>query len=232
MNGRVVVITGATGNLGPTVARRCAEAGASVVLLGTNEERLRSLQEDLGFGSERVVWRVADLTSEDGAANVAADVAGLFGRVDVVLHLIGGYDGGTTVVDTPVDAVEAMLRPHLWATLRVAKAFVPRLTANGWGRLICVSSPTAADPPAKQLQYSVAKAAEEALILTLAREMRGSGVTANVIVVRQIGDRETAEPGKPASPRATTPEEIAAAMLYLCSDPGGTVNGARIALYG
>jgi NAD(P)-dependent dehydrogenase (short-subunit alcohol dehydrogenase family) len=98
---------------------------------------------------------------------------------------------------------------------------VPLLTANGWGRFICVSSPTAGDPTAKQVQYSVAKAAEEALVLTLAKELRGTGVTANVIVVKQIGDE-----------KGTSPQDIAAAMLFLCSDSGGAINGARLPLFG
>jgi 3-oxoacyl-[acyl-carrier protein] reductase len=220
MEGRVVVITGASGNLGPTAARAFAAAGARLVLVGTNDERLRAVADDLQLGEDRVIRRTADLTSPDDATTLAADVEAACGRVDVVLHLIGGYEGGTTVVDTPVEAIEALLRPHLWATLHVAKAFVPLLTRNGWGRFICVSSPAASDPSAKQAQYAVAKAAEEALVMTLAKELRGTGVTANVIVVKEIGGR------------GTSAEDIAAAMLYLCGDAGGAINGARLPLHG
>jgi NAD(P)-dependent dehydrogenase (short-subunit alcohol dehydrogenase family) len=127
-----------------------------------------------------------------------------------------------------------MLNRHLWSTLYVARAFVPHLVANGWGRLIGVSSPAASDPPPKQLPYAVGKAAQEALFLTLAQELKGSGVTANLLIVRKIeaAADDDREPGKPTgTATGTPPKEIAAAMLYLCSDAARAVNGARLPLY-
>ncbi|HEX9068374.1 MAG TPA: SDR family oxidoreductase, partial [Ktedonobacterales bacterium] len=81
--------------------------------------------------------------------------------------------------------------------------------------------------------YVFAKAAEETMVLTLAHELQGTGVTANVVQVRTIDvrhERETAPTPKNAS--WTTPEEIAAAMCYLCSDEAGVISGARIPLFG
>jgi NAD(P)-dependent dehydrogenase (short-subunit alcohol dehydrogenase family) len=98
---------------------------------------------------------------------------------------------------------------------------------------VIISVPAAAAPNANGLPYSVGKAAEETLMLTLAEELRHTGVTANVLRVRTIDvehQREHEPPPKNAS--WTTPEEIAAALLYLCSEEAGQVNGARIPLYG
>src|SRR5690349_359918 len=108
------------------------------------------------------------------------------------------------------------------------QAFVPHLTAAGWGRLLIVSSPAAGAPPAGSSVYAVAKAAEEALLLTAARELDGSGVTANILQVRAV-DAEHQRSGAPSSSNAdwTTPEELVAAMRFLCSDEAGLVNGAR-----
>jgi len=79
----------------------------------------------------------------------------------------------------------------------------------------------------------VAKSGEEALIATLAEELKGSGVTANILRVRQIDvNNEKVLNPSPKNAHWMTPAEISAVMLYLCSEKGGTVNGARIPLYG
>jgi 3-oxoacyl-[acyl-carrier protein] reductase len=89
----------------------------------------------------------------------------------------------------------------------------------------------ASRPPAKAGAYAIAKAAEEAMILMLAQETRPKGVTANVIQVRTI-DVDHQREQKPSASNAswTTPEEIVAAMLYLCSPEAGMVNGTRLPL--
>jgi NAD(P)-dependent dehydrogenase (short-subunit alcohol dehydrogenase family) len=105
--------------------------------------------------------------------------------------------------------------------------------ANGWGRIIAVSSPLASRPAAKMSPYIIAKAAQEALLLTLAQEIKGSGVTANLLQVRTI-DVKGEKVSKPTPENAawSTLPEIMAAVMYLCSEEAGSVNGARIPLYG
>jgi NAD(P)-dependent dehydrogenase (short-subunit alcohol dehydrogenase family) len=126
-----------------------------------------------------------------------------------------------------------MLNQHLWTTFHLAQAFVPHLVENRWGRIIVVSSPLASNPPANMAPYVVGKAAQEALMLTIARETAGSGVTANILKVRTI-DAKHERDREPSAKNAnwTTPEEITKAILYLCSDEAQVVNGARIPLYG
>ncbi|MCJ7622704.1 MAG: SDR family oxidoreductase, partial [Anaerolineaceae bacterium] len=137
------------------------------------------------------------------------------------------------VVDIPGDEVENMLRQHLWTTFYLAQEFVPHLLANQWGRIIVVSSPYATQPRAKGASYAVGKAAQETLMLTLANELKGTGVTANILLVRTI-DIEHKRDNDPTPRNAfwTTPEEIASAVLYICSDEARMLNGARIPLYG
>jgi gluconate 5-dehydrogenase len=137
------------------------------------------------------------------------------------------------VVELDPTELGGMLDQHLWTTLHVAKAAVPVMAAGGWGRVIAVSSPVAAEPGPRPASYAIAKAAEEVLLRTLAREVGSNGVTANLVIVRTIDakhERETAPSPKNAS--WTTPEEIAAAMILLCSPGADTINGARIPLFG
>jgi NAD(P)-dependent dehydrogenase (short-subunit alcohol dehydrogenase family) len=229
---KVVVITGATGGLGQVVAGRMTAEGARLALLSSKMEHLEALVAELRVPPERVLTQAADL--RDPAAQAAAQaVSGRFGRCDIVLHLVGGWAGGTPVTAVEVATVEDMLQQHLWTTLAVMQAFVPQLLANGWGRLIAVSSPFARRPQAKGAAYAVGKAAQEALFLTLAEEIADSGVTANLLLARTI-DTQHARAQAPSAKNAawTTPEEITAAILYLCSDEARAINGARLPLYG
>ena len=126
-----------------------------------------------------------------------------------------------------------MLDQHLWTTLNVAQAVVPGMTERGWGRVVAVSTPFAMTPGPRGASYAVAMAAKDTLIRALARELGDTGVTANLVIVKQIDaahERETAPTSKNAS--STTPDEIAATLRFLCSDDAAAINGARIPLDG
>ena len=230
---RVVLITGATGGLGRVVGATFAADGARLGLVGTDVERLTALATELGLAADRWVPAVADL-ADPKAAHVAVDtVIERFGRVDVVLHLVGGWAGGTPVVDLDLDEVRSMIDQHLWTTLHVVQAAVPGMVERGWGRIVAVSTGFAANPAAKGGAYAVAKAAEETLVRALAREVGATGVTANVVVVKKIDTAHERESDpSPKNATWTTPEEIAGVMCFLCSDDAAAINGARIPLDG
>ncbi|MCL5108999.1 MAG: SDR family oxidoreductase [Chloroflexi bacterium] len=157
LENRVAVITGATGGLGRVVARGLADAGANLALISTSGDNLAVLVNDLSLAQGRYLTHAADLTDPRRAPEAAAAVQAKFGRVDILLHLVGGWAGGKTVVQLPAEEMAAMLRQHLWSTLYVAQAFVPQLVANSWGRIVVVSSPLATRPAAKSAVYTVAK---------------------------------------------------------------------------
>jgi len=230
---RVAIITGASGGLGRVVARQFAERGARLALLDRSPERLDKLAADLGLTNDKCLLIACDLTEPDAARAAAKDVVEKFGRAEILLNLVGGFTGGKDVVELAQNDLSDMLRQHVWTTFYLAQAFVPHLTANGWGRFLVISSPRAFSPGGGNAAYVVGKAGEEVLTLSLAQELKDTGVTANVILVRSIDveHRRDREP-TPENASWTTPEEIAAAVMYLCSDEARMVNGARIPLYG
>lgn len=233
MTDRVILITGATGGLGQVATRAFVAQGAKLALVSTNAVKLEALAGSLNLPAEGCLTYAADLTGADGANAAAAAVKSAYGRLDVVLHLVGGWTGGKTLVESDPADMESMLQQHVWSTLYLARACAPLLVANGWGRMITVSSPFAVQPNARGGVYAAAKAAQDTLLFTLAKELAGSGVTANVLQVRAIDtghQRDQAPSEKNAN--WSTPEEITAAILYLCSDAAQRVNGARIPLYG
>ena len=233
LNDRVVVISGASGGLGRVVTRFMAERGARLALLGRSAERLEQLAGETGLLGDEYLALPVDLANPVEAEAAAKAVTGKFGKVDALVHLVGGWIGGKPVVEVDPDEVSDMLQQHAWSTFYMTQAFVPLLVDNGWGRVIIVSSPFAASPRAKGAPYAMGKAAQEALMLTLAQELKGTGVTSNILLVKTI-DVKHARENDPSLKNAswTTPEEIANAILYLCSDEAGMVNSARLPLYG
>ena len=222
----VVLITGATGPLGRAAAARFAADGASLALVGTDRARLDAAREALALDPARTLLLAADLRFGEAAREVAAAAVGHFGRVDVLLHLVGGWVGGTAVADLDHDEVRRMLDQHLWSTLHTVQAVLPGMLERGFGRVLAVSSPLAANPGARGASYAIAKSAEEVILRSLAKETAGTGVTANLLTVRAIAAGE----GSPAS--ATPPEDLADVLAYLASPGAGSVTGQRIALGG
>lgn len=230
---RVAVITGATGGLGAFVTRDLAGRGAKLALLGMDPDRLDTLTGDLGLPSERLLSRTVNLLDPAEAIFAAEAVAVKFGKIDILLHLVGGWTGGKTLLEASAEDLIFMVNQHIWTTFNVTRAFVPFLVKNGWGRIVMITSPFAARPAARGGPYAVGKAGQEALMLTLSEELKGTGVTANLLQARTIDvKREKRSNPTPENASWTTPEELSAGILYLLSEEGGTVNGAKIPLFG
>ena len=223
MNKRVVVITGATGALGRVTAHTFAREGASLALLSNDQGKLDPLARDLNLPDDRILTYAVNLLDAGSVREVAETVSAKFGRVDALIHLVGGWTGGKTIAETNADEFKFMLNQHAWTTIHLMQAFLPELVADGWGRVIAVSSPLATNPSAKMGAYAVGKAAQETLLMTLADEFTGTDVTANVIQVKAIDVKGIG--------KGTSPQEIVSAMLYLFSDEAGKINGARIPMF-
>lgn len=232
-SGRVVLITGATGVLGRTAVAAFAADGHRLGLIGTDAGRLAAVASSAGLPDDRWHGATADVTRADQAQAAVDAIDARFGRIDVVLHLVGGFVPGAPIAELDPANLTFMLDRHLWSTLHLARAVVPGMVERGWGRILAVTSFTTVSTPARAAIYAVTKGAQETLLKVLAKEVGGSGVTVNVVAVRQI-DTEHAREREPSPKNAawTTPEEVVAAFRHLASDDAGAINGARIPLDG
>jgi NAD(P)-dependent dehydrogenase (short-subunit alcohol dehydrogenase family) len=220
---RVVVIAGATRDLGPAVAHRFADEGARCALLARDEDACIGLAMSLPGATRRHLPLPADLGNADSAASAAERVREKLGPASILLHLVGGYAGGTPFLDTDDDELRKQLELNLWTTAGAIRAFLPDILATEHGRIVTMSSFVASTPTAKHAAYAASKAAAEALTISVAKDLAGTTATANIVVVRSIGSEK---------PGDTRPEEIAAAMLWLASPEAGATNGQRIQLFG
>jgi NAD(P)-dependent dehydrogenase (short-subunit alcohol dehydrogenase family) len=230
LEGRVLAIAGATGNLGPTVVRRLASAGARLSLSGRERSSLEELAADADGAIEVEVVDLVDA----GATRAWADgVAERHGRVDGLVHLVGGWRGGMPIEESPREDWKALSSLLVDTLQNTSQAFAPHLLASGRGRLVIVGAGQAQAPTHKNAAYAAAKAAAEAWTLALADRFKGSGATANIVVVGSILTpemrRET--PDKDFS-TFTPAEAIADAIAYVCSDAAAQMNGQRLTLRG
>lgn len=232
MSGGVVAIAGASGGLGPVVARVLADRGAYLSLGARGEARAAQLVDDLGTGDSSVLGHGVDLLDAGSARGWADATVARFGRVDALVHLVGGWRGGEPIASAPAED-DAFLHDALVRTVQTtSRAFLPQLTANA-GRFILVSSPQADRPSSTNAAYGAAKAAAEAWTLALADELGPHGGTANIVRVNAIvtPQMREAEPDKEFR-TFTDASEIAEAISFLLSPAARKLNGQRLPLHG
>src|SRR4051794_887545 len=232
LDGRVIAIAGAAGGLGPTVARRLADDGATIAATDRHQERLDELASDLELPEDSFDGRIVDLLSEDAAREWCEALVERFGRVDGLLHLVGGWKGGDPIATTPLEDYEWLHNLLVRTVQHATRAFFAALTESGHGRFVLVSSSQAQAPDGTNASYAATKAAAEAWTLALANSFAGTGATANVLVVNAIETpaMREANPDK-ERPSFTPVEHIAEAIAFLCSNEGGRMNGKRLPLY-
>jgi NAD(P)-dependent dehydrogenase (short-subunit alcohol dehydrogenase family) len=229
----VILISGATGALGSAVAREFAQTGACLALTGRSERALERLAGEIGLPAGRVFTAAADVTRPDDVEELLASVLARFDRLDVLLNTVGGWAGGAPVGETAIEEWERMLTLNLRSAFLLSRAVLPGMLEAGWGRIVHVSSKTAVAPRARQSGYAVSKMGLIALTEVIAAEVKGSGVTANVILPSIIDTPANRKAMPKADPRKwVEPEQIGATMRFLCSDAAASINGARIPIYG
>ena len=232
LEGRVIAIAGAGGGLGPIVAQRLADAGASLSLADRSQEIADGVAHDLGLHSDRVDPRAVDLLDEAAANAWAAEIEKRFGQIDGLIHLVGGYRGGDPIQSFDLADYE-FLHDLLVRTLQLAsRAFHSALTRSAHGRFVLVSSAAAQNPESTNAAYASAKAAAEAWTLALADSFAGTPATANIIVVNAIETPSMREESPETErPTFTPAEDLADAIAFLSSDSAARMNGQRLSLH-
>jgi NAD(P)-dependent dehydrogenase (short-subunit alcohol dehydrogenase family) len=231
LNDRVIAIAGVGGGLGPLVAQQLAEAGATVAGNDRSQDTLDRLASDLGLPPERWDGRTVDLLDEEATRGWCADLVERFGRVDGLVHLVGGWRGGQPLHEAPLSDWELLHDLLVRTVQHTTRAFHDQIAANPHGRFVLVSAKQAQAPSNSNAAYAAAKAAAEAWTLALADGFEPGGATANIVVVEAILTPQMREenPGS-EFPTFTPAEDIAAAIAFLCSDAAKKMNGQRLPL--
>jgi NAD(P)-dependent dehydrogenase (short-subunit alcohol dehydrogenase family) len=175
----------------------------------------------------------ADLTDADSTRAAIDRAAGVFGGLSALVHLAGGYAGGTPVEHLDASVVRRMMDTNLLTAFWAAKHVLPHVKRSRHGRLLFISSRGAVITEPGASAYAASKAGLSALVLTLAKELRADSVTANAILPSVIDTPANRAAMPDADPsRWVKPEEIAALLAFLASESAASVSGALIPIYG
>jgi NAD(P)-dependent dehydrogenase (short-subunit alcohol dehydrogenase family) len=228
---RVIAIAGVAGGLGPVVAERLAQVGATIAGTDMAQERVDEVGAALSLPAERWDGRAIDLLDEDGTRAWCAALVERFGRVDAVLHLVGGWRGGEPLHEASLADWDVLHDSLVRTVQHTTRAFHDALLASEHGRFILVSSKQAQAPTNTNAAYAAAKAAAEAWTLAFADGFEGTPATANIIVVDAIlTPRMREENPDEDFPTFTSAEDLAEAIAFICSDPSKKMNGQRFPL--
>jgi NAD(P)-dependent dehydrogenase (short-subunit alcohol dehydrogenase family) len=228
---RVIAVAGAGGGLGPLVVGQLAAAGATVAGTDRSQETLDAMPDSAGVPADRWDGRAVDLLDEEAARGWCAALVERFGRVDGLIHLVGGWRGGEALHEAPL-ADWDLLHDLLVRTVQhTTRAFHDQLAASEHGRFVLVSAKQAQAPSNTNAAYAAAKAAAEAWTLAFADGFDPGGATANIVVVDAILTPRMREENPDGDFATFTPaEHLAETIAFLCSDAAAEMNGQRLPL--
>jgi len=233
--GRVALITGASGGLGPAVVQAFVEAGASVeaVARTPQTEEYAAMRGQRSAKSGMLNLQIADVLDEESVRALVERVTQSRGRLDIALNLVGGYAAGQPITELPYERWQQQLDLNLRTAFMVSKYAARPMTQQGWGRIINLSSRAAFSGRRNAAAYAVAKSAVITLTEAQAEELRDAGVTVNALVPSII-DTPANRKGIPGAQfdNWPKPEEIARVLLFLASDDAALISRAAIPVYG
>jgi len=255
--GEVALVTGSGRGIGRTIAEKLMSMGANIVLHDINEEAparfgeiesLSALASSLNENGVDVVAVTGDITDNAAVADMVAKALKLAGPISVLVNCAGGdigADGNKPTPSTPTDFkledVHAVLNRNLIGTMLMCRALAPQMAARNNGSIINVGSVLAHRGSAIEIGYGCAKAAIVHYTRSLARELRDSGVRANVVspgptkTARFMATRETdaqMEKNGPSLNRYASPEEIADAISFFAGPGARYISGQAMVVDG
>jgi NAD(P)-dependent dehydrogenase (short-subunit alcohol dehydrogenase family) len=230
--GKVAIVTGATGFLGSSVCKAFVGSRATVVGVYAFEKELPQFGKALGADAKRVVLERADVTEEGEMERIARDVARKFRRIDILVNTVGGYMAGT-VEDASAADFDSAMALNLKSAFLASKAVIPVMRRQRRGKIVGVSSRTALRGEAEAFLYSASKSGVNRLTEALAEELADANVQVNC-VMPSVMDTPVNRTwmSKDQIARAVKTSEVARVILWLCSEEADPVSGAAIPVYG
>lgn len=255
IEGKRALITGSSSGLGEAIAKLLAAEGVAVVVHGRNVERTQRVAEAIRTNNGRADVAIGDLATDAGADEVArAALEG--GDIDILVNNAGGYHHVTWHEATP-QVWQDTYQTNVISGVRMIHRLVPQMCQRRWGRVITIGGGLAIQPIAVQPDYNASLAARHNLAVSLARQLKDTGVTSNVVApgairvesVERFLEHAASAHGWGSSweeieraavreivpndiGRLGRPEEIAAAVAYLVSAHADYVSGAVLRVDG
>jgi 3-oxoacyl-[acyl-carrier protein] reductase len=255
LRGKRALVTGSSSGLGEAIVELLASEGAAVVVHGLEERGATAVYDMISAHGGRADKAIGDLSSDAGA-DAVSEQALASGPIDILVNN-AGYYGSRSWTETPENEWLAAYNTNVVSAVRMIKRLVPAMRARGWGRVIQIGGGLAQQPMALQPEYNATLAARHNLAVSLARDLKNSGVTSNIVspgcirveAVEKVLTAASKHYGWGTSwediergacrdmlpndiGRLGHPEEIAGAVAYLASPFADYISGAMIRVDG
>ena len=253
---RRTLITGSSSGIGAAIAKALAQEGAIVIVHGRKEEQANRIAQEINADGGKAFVAVGDISTDEGARQVADKILSTFGDVDILVNNAGAYEERSWM-NSPPNGWAEVYNANVISMVRMIQLLVPYMKQQGWGRIIQIASVLATQPNASLPEYQATKAAALNITVSLMKELTQTGITVNAIspgliategtkrIFHQIAPNkgwgiEWAEIEKHAmqefwpnpTGRLGRPEEIANMVAYLASPLADYINGANFRVDG
>lgn len=231
--GSVVVVTGASGNLGQAVAKAFLEAGATVCALDYRKGRLEKVLSKGNAPGELSLYEEVDVTEVDSLKEVGKHICDSFGKVDILVNTVGGFTMGERVHELSSSTWRKMMNLNVQSFLNTAAVFIPVMIEQGGGKVVSIGSKASLQGGAKSGAYAAAKGALLRLTESMASEMKSHNIQVNCVLPSTIDTPENRQemPNSDFS-KWVSPEHISQVILFLSSAASDEITGAAIPVFG
>jgi 2-hydroxycyclohexanecarboxyl-CoA dehydrogenase len=248
LEGRTAVVTGGASNIGRAIATHLAQADATVVIVDRDREQAERTAAMCG---ERTSVMTTDLSDLDQLDAAIAELREDFEAVDILVNNVG-WVNTLPYLDKDVEELMLEVRLNLVGPMLLTKGLVPGMAAQGWGRVVSVASEAGRAGQRGQVAYAAAKGGVLGMTRALSHEVGRHGVTVNAVSPAMTVPRSEDEIGSGSMQqsrkrppelmakiiksypvgRVGTPEDIAAAVTFLCSEQAAFITGQTLPVNG
>jgi NAD(P)-dependent dehydrogenase (short-subunit alcohol dehydrogenase family) len=227
---KIVLVTGGTGALGRAITAAFIASDAKVVSSYVIDREIEQLKKE----SKAVVELIkTDVTKEEEIEKLVLSVISKYGRIDVLVNVVGGYLGGKSVSELDEKEWDLMMTMNLKSAFLISKHVIPQMVSSKYGKITHVSSRTGLKSSGYDSAYAASKSGLIRLVESLSEEVKDSNINVNCIMPSTI-DTEANRRAMPTADHSkwVKPQDLANVVLFLCSDEANVITGAAIPTYG
>ena len=225
---KVAIITGSTGFLASGVIPIFLDAEASLVLLGDGETLLSRFPQ-LADTTKHLILPSADLTNPDEIDGLVKNALTKFGRIDILVNIVGGWDAGKATHETTIDTWDQMMLLNSKITFLMSRAVIPNMLERGSGKIVNVGAKPGLSASGHDAAYAASKGAVLRLTESMAHEYKKQGININAVLPSTIVSPERYAEDSTAG---ITPHQLGQVIAFLCSDEASIIHGAIIPAFG
>ena len=231
--GKTVLITGGTGALGRQVSLSFLKSNAVAAITHVTDREIPQLESTLGDLMNKVILLKADIGDEQQVKNLVSDVMKKYGRIDILINIVGGYLGGKKVTEMTEKEWDLMMNLNLKTAFLISKHVVEQMVKQGSGKVIHVAARLGLKGIGGNSAYSASKSGLIRLVESLSDEVKDNNINVNCIMPSIIDTGANRKDMQNADfSKWVKPSEIAKVMLFLASDDSKPIHGAAIPVYG